>query len=164
MIYSKEIKRGKGYLQIWMNLKNLKLYKKLEVLNCLHTEACSEILWPTTQYLLATVHILTNVLTIKCFNILPLMIRSVLILSAFAFIFFESSCLKSSADIFEISQKYKDTLSRDISKKNRLIGKSLRCLRIQVGHSYYFKFSTYTTFLRTIVEHTINVLLAINRL
>lgn len=51
--------------------QNVSLYKILHVLNCLHTETCSAILWPITQHVLCAIHVLVNVVTIKCWHIYP---------------------------------------------------------------------------------------------
>lgn len=145
--------------EIWMNLSYLKLYRTLRVLNCVHNEACSTILWPSTQYFLSIVHVLINVLIIKFFFIIPPEIRAIMVLSSMAFTFFEQNCLKAAADVYEISRMYGENIRRDKSKLTRQIGRALRPLRLDVGSSYYFKMSTFTTFIRTVVENTVSVIL-----
>ncbi|OXA43201.1 hypothetical protein Fcan01_22049 [Folsomia candida] len=149
----------KTFARSWLNLKNLKLYRTLAVLNGIHNEACSPVLWPITQHVLCTLHVICNVLIIKCFRLLPLPIRSILALSTFAFAFFEQSCLKAAADVYKISKRFRDRMGRDAAKRNRIVGKSLRCLRIQVSDAYHFKISTFVTFTQSVVENTINVML-----
>lgn len=143
----------------WMNLSYLKLYRTLRVLNCVHNEACSILIWPSTQLFLCIVHVLVNVTLVKFFSQLPPEIRFILLLSTVGFGIFEGSCLKAAADVYEISSKYGENIRRDKSKLTRLIGRALKPLRLEVSSSYYFKMSTYTTYILTVVDNTVNVLL-----
>lgn len=102
---------------------------------------------------------MVNVLTIKFFFELPLIIRASLCLSILLFSFFEGDCLKAAADIYEISREFGESIRKDKSKLVRTVGRSLRPLKIEVGKSYFFKMSTYTTFIQTVVDNTVNVLL-----
>lgn len=128
-------------------------------MNCVHNEACSSVLWPVAQDVLLAVHVLCNVLTIKCFFILPLPIRGILVLSAAAFTLFESSCLKAAAEIYEISKLFCDGMTTHRQKRHRIVGRSLRCLRIQVASAYFFQMSTFNTFIKSVVDNTISVML-----
>ncbi|OXA53810.1 hypothetical protein Fcan01_10692 [Folsomia candida] len=145
----------------WLNTKNLCLYRTLHVLNCVQNETCSEILWPVAQQVLATIHTLTNVLAIKCFHKLQMPVPILLLMSTCAFASFEKTAVKGAADVYEVSDKFRQGICRQASRRGRTIGRSIRCLRIQVGAAYYFKMSTFNTFMRTVVELTINVMLTL---
>lgn len=143
----------------WVNFRNLRLYRALHVLNCGHNDACAEIIWPIAQHVLATVHTLTNVLAIKCFHKITKPTAFLLMMGTCLFTIFERSALKGAANVYEVSSKFKNHVGRQGMKRGRVIGRSIRCLRIQVGSAYYFKMSTFNTFMQTVVEWTINVML-----
>ncbi len=163
MTYSQTTRHWLTILQQQNSLKNTKqnlaLYRTLHVMNCVHNETCSKMLWPIAQDLLLAVHVLCNVLTVKCFFVLPLPVRAILCLSSFAFTYFEGSCLKAAADIYEISKVFCETITFQRNKRHRMVGRSLRCLRIQVSSAYFFKMTTFTTFIQSVIENTVNVML-----
>lgn len=116
-------------------------------------------IFPVSQHVLCSVHVICNVLLIKCFRLLPLLIGATLFFATVTITLFEKNCLKAAADVYEISKRFRDRMRRDDSKRNRIVGRSLRGLRIKVQDAYYFKISTFITFMQSVVENTINVML-----
>lgn len=71
----------------------------------------------------------------------------------------EKACFKSPAEIYDLSQCFKRMYECHANRLNRAIGRSLRSLRIQVGSVYFIKMSTFKTFMASIVDNTITILI-----
>lgn len=62
--------------------------------------------------------------------------------------------------MLKYSNQFGEDIRKDKSKIVRVIGRSLRPLKIDVGKNYFIKMSTFTTFMTTVVDNTVNVLLS----
>jgi len=61
--------------------------------------------------------------------------------------------------MYELSCEFKKGLKQVNNKLVQRHSKSLRPLRVEVGSCYYIKMSTFTTFMKSLVDYTANVLL-----
>lgn len=140
--------------------EKINLYRTLQVLNAVHNECCSTLMWPTAQYLLMIIHVILNVLMIKLYSVLPISLAIVLLIGSVEMCWFEKGCFKAAADIYNYSHEFKSSIVGRRRTVTRAVGRSLRCLRVEVGPQYFIKVSTVTRYWLSVYEYTINVILA----
>lgn len=141
--------------------KKVAMYRTLQVLDGLHNTCCGDIWWPLSQNMYLYLHVLINVILIKCNSIIP---ASYLIMLAFASMIltvFERNCMKFASQLYDYSLLVRQNMVNRMNGKSnsRAIGRSLRCLRAQVSSFYFLKMSTFTCYLQALVDQTINVIL-----
>jgi len=138
----------------------LKLYQQLKILNIEHTAVCSVLMWPLTQSLLIAIHVILNVTFIYSFNSTLELSYSIGTCACLAgLIVFEKVCFKGAAEVYEESMHFKAKLTRNSENHLRKIGRGLPCLKVQVSWSYFFKMSTFNTYILLVIDYTIIVLL-----
>ncbi|OXA49831.1 hypothetical protein Fcan01_15442 [Folsomia candida] len=139
----------------------LKLFSSLKILNILHNEVAAGVLWPAFENGLLVMQVVEHVLMIRFLdNVHPNSVLISQIVLGLAMVS-QGRCIKSGAKMVETSTKFKKTVRRFGNKFEKKVAKSLHPLRVNVGSFYYFKKSTFTTFLQTHLDTTINWLLTI---
>lgn len=78
---------------------------------------------------------------------------------------FEKYSINANAEMYQVS----NTFIRQLGGGSggllaKVTARSLRPLKVHVGRFYFFKKSTFTTYLATVVDYTMNVLIAMLRL
>jgi hypothetical protein len=140
--------------------RNLQTYRLLTVQNKAHNDCFSPILWPMSQYAMMQMHVCLNIVLIKAgawnFPVQFLLMIGAVILMVTSF---EKKCFKGAARMFELSSEFKWELKQAHDKYVKRIEKAMRPLRIDVSCCYHIQMSTYTTYMRSVVEYTVDFLL-----
>jgi len=134
------------------------MYRSLQVLDGIHNACCADFLWPLTQNMYMYLHVLINVVLIKYNSKISSSYLIMLILASMILTAFEKICFQSAADLHEFSKELREK-TMNCRRKSRLIGRSFRCLRAQVGSFYFLQTSTFTTYMQSLVDQTINIIL-----
>ncbi|OXA65178.1 hypothetical protein Fcan01_01134 [Folsomia candida] len=139
----------------------LELFSSLKILNIFNNEMAAGILWPTFQNTLLALQVPSHVTLIRFLpNVQPsfvLMVETALGLT----MIFQGRCITSGARMFSISNQFKKDVTQFGSRFEKKVAKSLNSLRVEVGSFYFFKMSTFTTFVQTNLDTTISLLLTI---
>ncbi|OXA49850.1 hypothetical protein Fcan01_15557 [Folsomia candida] len=139
----------------------LEIFSSLKILNIFLNEIAAPVLWPTFENALLAIQVIVHVTIIRFLdNVQPSFILTVEIVLVMAMIL-QGKCMKSGAKMLVISSQFKKNVRRFGNKFEKKVAKSLHPLRVEVGSFYYFKTSTFTTFLQTHVDTTINWLLTL---
>lgn len=121
----------------------------------------SVLVWPVLQNLIMVSHIVINVLLVSMHTSLSYNMLGSLLGLWLMFMAFEKIGIQASAQVHEGSRNFLATCKRDeYNLRRRKVIKSLKPLAIWVGSCYFIKPSTFTTYLGTVVENTISVILA----
>jgi len=139
-------------------------YKMLQVLNQNYNAYFGPFISICWQCFLAFAHVVISVFLVKsnAWNI-PIYYLAMLLLIQLVVSVFEKSCLHAGAYIYVDSCILKRKLGLFTVDKNiRRIEKSLSPLKIKVGSFYFLRMETFTLSMKNILEHSVNVVLAIS--
>lgn len=124
----------------------------------------SPVVWPTGQYVLLVCHIVINVIMVSKYRVIPLSTLVMFPVLLVVFTMFEKTCIKSSAQVYECSREFIVGLGKGyLYRRQKMVARSLRPLSVTVGTVYIIKLSTFTTYLRIVVDSSINILLAMKQ-
>lgn len=126
------------------------------VLNCSYNDLYSKVAWPMIQYMMGAFHTLSIVGMIKSSDILEKigLMAFILLMTCF-----EAACFNAAANVYHVSGILQAEMVRSSRKREKLVGRSLRRLRVMVGSLYFFKTSTINTFITEVVNYVILILL-----
>ncbi|OXA64301.1 hypothetical protein Fcan01_00580 [Folsomia candida] len=141
--------------------RRLELYQGLEILNNVASVCYSRVLWPAGQNTILICHVTINVILISMHDAIPLGLLGMLITTLVMLLLFERNCIKACAEMYEESRKFKRLIAARGHLRQRKVARSLRPLKVFVGSYYYFKMSTFMTYVNTVVDYTIDFLIAI---
>ena len=142
----------------------MRRYQTLQILNAMHTNIISRILWPTLFTFLLICQVGGNVVVVvSMHSTIPKSLVIWLLMVLPSFILYEKSAIQSAAEMYEKSLEFIRLLQskKEESKEFRKSAKTLRPLVVHVGSYYFMKMSTFTTYFQTIVDNTIAILLAL---
>ncbi|OXA39665.1 hypothetical protein Fcan01_25521 [Folsomia candida] len=107
-------------------------------------------------------HVTINVMLISMHDSIPRGLLGMLLITLVMFLLFERNCIKACAKMYEESKKFKRIIAASGHLRQRKVARSLRPLKVFVGSYYYFKMSTFMTYVNTVVDYTIDFLIANN--
>lgn len=139
----------------------LSKYRSLQILNIINNECLSRFAWPACHSALAVCHIVVNVMLISFHRLLPYNMLAMLSALSGIILLFEKLCIQASAQVYEESSNFLEaSKENEVNSGRRKIIKSFRPLVVRVGDFYFITVSTFTTFLVSVVDNSISVILA----
>ncbi|OXA49424.1 hypothetical protein Fcan01_16049 [Folsomia candida] len=142
--------------------KNLMLYKTLAVLARAQDSIFGPSAWPILQLCLSVMHTASAVATIQSFRGVGELTQGLSLAVLFVLCTkLEHACFIGAAEFYQLSETFKQSITRR-GRRNRMecvTARSLRSLRMNVGCFYFIKMGTFKTFMASVVDNTISVLI-----
>lgn len=138
--------------------KTVIMYRTLQVLDVIHNACCADCWWPLTQNMYLYLHVMINVVLVKSHSLIPTSYLLMLVLACVMLTAFEKNCIQSASQLYEFSFEIRQNMMNS-GKWKRMVGRSFKSVQAKVAWYYYLKTSTFTTYMQTLVDQTINVVL-----
>lgn len=141
--------------------KYIRSYQGLQILNAYNLEILSKYMWPSAQNIILLCHVCINVILVLTHKSLPWGIFGMMLAGFIMISLFEHNCIKKNAQLYEESKRLIEIVSITKNCRQMKVAKSLQPLKVYMGSFYFFKMRTFMTYLATVVDYTITVLVTI---